>query len=415
MSGNRETGGIRDRLKRLAAVALALGIAGCVWVSSLHWVYRPAEDWYVSGRGIPRGARALAENQLATWMDPNARAREVARMRASNAEWDFMARTFLVLSLGNMALRDPAGTDRYLAVMDTVIDETVRLAETKGVHYFLMDYAQEGAFVARNGRSIFEDGEIALMLGARRLIREHNEYAAVMRRLVAGMESQMREGPLLCAESYPNECWMFCNTVALAAMRMSDALDGTSHAAFFAEWLAMARARLTDRGTGLLVSCFTLDGQVLDGPEGSSIWTVSHFLQLVDRDLAASQYRLARRELAATVLGFGFAREWPDSWVGAADIDSGPIVPILRISAGSSGQAILAAASFGDRAYLATLLTSLRYGGFPVQRGGRLRFAAANSVGDAVVLYALVQGPLWELVWRRLAPVDAAARIREGT
>ncbi|MDZ4198401.1 MAG: hypothetical protein U1E27_03855, partial [Kiritimatiellia bacterium] len=98
---------------------------------------------------------------------------------------------------------------------------------------------------------------------------------------------------------------------------------------------------------------------------------------------------------------FGYAREWPDSWIGPADVDSGPIVPLLEISAGSSGLAILGAAAFEDTRYLRKLLTSLRYGGFPERKAGRLRFHASNPVGDAVLLYALVQGPLWRETDRR--------------
>jgi hypothetical protein len=100
--------------------------------------------------------------------------------------------------------------------------------------------------------------------------------------------------------------------------------------------------------------------------------------------------------LGGNVLGFGYAREWPGSWVGPMDVDSGPIVPVLEISAGSSGMALVGASAFGDRAYLAALLTSLNFGGFPIEEDGQLRYAASNQVGDAVMLYAMVLGPVWE-------------------
>jgi len=41
-------------------------------------------------------------------------------------------------------------------------------------------------------------------------------------------------------------------------------------------------------------------------------------------------------------------------------------------------------------------MTSLNAAGFPVRKNGTLRYQASNPVGDAVLLYALVQGPLWE-------------------
>ena len=128
---------------------------------------------------------------------------------------------------------------------------------------------------------------------------------------------------------------------------------------------------------------------------------VSHCLQIVDRAFAEDQYRRAKAELARDVLGFGYATEWPRTWVGPTDVDSGPIIPFLQISAGSSGLALVGASAFGDRQYMAGLLTSLNLGGFPAERQGRLRYLASNQVGDAVMLYALVQGPLWAEVERR--------------
>jgi hypothetical protein len=191
---------------------------------------------------------------------------------------------------------------------------------------------------------------------------------------------------------------MFCNTVALAAIRIADALDGSDHSAFFRQWVATAKEKLLDRRTGLLISSFTQRGTPQDGPEGSSIWMAAHCLRLIDPDFAADQYARAKKELARSLLGFGFSREWPASWQGPMDVDSGPVVPGLGASASASGLALLAAGEFGDAEFFARLMTSLELGGFPQARGGTLRYCASNQVGDAVVLYAMAVGPLWERV-----------------
>jgi len=216
----------------------------------------------------------------------------------------------------------------------------------------------------------------------------------------------MQAGPVLCAESYPDECWMFCNTVALAAIRASDRLDGGDHSAFFQRWLRTAKAKLVDRRTGLLVSSFALDGRCQDGPEGSSIWLSAHCLQVIDEQFAADQYRRARKELGRQVLGFAYAREWPVSWEGACDVDSGPVIPGLGVSAGSSGLALLGARAFDDGPYFRGLRTSLDFAAFPRQREGRLRYCAGNQVGDAVLLYAAVLGPAWDKVRKKPAEVS---------
>jgi hypothetical protein len=191
---------------------------------------------------------------------------------------------------------------------------------------------------------------------------------------------------------------LFDHVVALDAVRMADYLDGSDHTALIREWLALAKKKLTHRESGLLVSSFTPDGLVLDGPEGSSIWMVAHALQLLDEDFARDQYQRARKELGATTLGFSYAHEWPTSWDGPADIDSGPIIPVFNISAGASGMAFIGASAFEDERFLSTLAATLDFAGFPSCKAGRLKYCASNQVGDAALLYAATLGPLWQKV-----------------
>jgi len=340
----------------------------------------------------------LAERHLDLWAVENNRAAEIDAMRESNPEWDFMGRTFLVMSLANMAISEPERQAEYLAVMDHVIDDTLRVESERGMYYFLLDYARNGPFLVEPKRSLFVDGEIAMMLASRQTVQATDRYKPLLTDRIDTVVAQMQAGPVCCAESYPNECWMFCNTVAVAAVRMSDAIDGRDRSTFIRDWLVMAKDRLVDPKTGLLVSSFTVDGRHLDGPEGSSIWMAAHCLRFVDDDFARDQYVRARKELGVTILGFGFAREWPRSWDGAMDVDSGPVIPFLGVSPGSSGLALVGAGAFDDEQYLRELLTTVHFAAFPIRENGQMRFTASNQVGDAVMLYACVQGPLLERI-----------------
>lgn len=384
--------------RRLLYGLLSLLVATAIWFPCVHVFFRPRVQDYFAPTGVAPQSRALAARHLEFWTRPELKAQEIAKMRGSNAEWDFMGRTFLVLALANMSLREPERKEQYLQIVDQIIDETVRLETKEGMYFFLMDYARSGRYLGQPPRSLFLDGEIALMLGARRLVQERADYRPQLAARVKVMVEYMGKGPAGCAESYPDECWMFDHSVALAAMRIADVLDGSDHSAFAAKWLQAARAKLTDKKTGLLISSCTYHGEHCDGPEGSTIFMVAHCLQLVDEDFARDQYERAKKELRCEILGFGYAREWPVSWKGAQDIDSGPIIPIVGASAGASGLAFVGASSFHDETYLAELLTTLHLGAFPVQRGGTLKFCASNQVGDAVLLYATVLGPLWQKV-----------------
>lgn len=390
--------------RTLARAVTVVGLACLLWVPAMHLFFR--QDAGAEGR--ERARDRLLEDQLDAWEDPELRAHEVSRMRGANAEWDFMGRTFLVLALANRGLEQPEERARVLPIIDAIVEETLALEEAHGQTHFLMSYVHRAPFEDASGRSVFVDGEIALMLAARQRVERDPRWETPLRERVDVIASQMRRGPVLSAESYPDECWTFCNTVALAALRVSDSSTGEDHSALLHEWVAMARARLVDADTGMLVSSFRHDGTHLDGPEGSSVFLAAHMLTLVDPSFAREQYRLAREHLGVSFAGFGWAREWPTSWEGPADIDSGPIVPVVDASAGASGMALLGAAAFDDDAWLEQLHTSLALAAFPVEDDDGFRYAASNQVGDAVLLYSLSQGPLFDAVGP--APATGLAR-----
>jgi hypothetical protein len=389
---------MKARLKRILAGLAALPIAGIIWLPCLHFIFTKPLSHFRQEEGLSPEARQLAARHLQLWTDPALREAELDKMRVSNAEWDFMGRSYLVWSLANMVLRDPVNKPLYLHTMDQIIDETLRLEKQQGMYFFLMPYAKDSPYVMQPAHSLFLDGEIALMLASRRAVEEKLEYKPLLTERVNGIVGRFQKSRRMMMESYPDQCWMFDHCVALDAIKMADYLDGTDHSALIRDWLTMARRRLVDPKTGLLISSFTTDGTPLDGPEGSSIWMVAHSLQLLDADFARDQYQRARKELGAITLGFGYAHEWPKSWPGTPDVDSGPIFPVFDISAGSSGMAFIGASAFHDDEFLKSLAATVDFAGFPSRTHGRLKYCASNQVGDAALLYAATLGPLWQKV-----------------
>jgi hypothetical protein len=383
---------------RLLLACFAFCVAAAAWLPCVHLFFRPAGAELFAPAGIAPLPRKIADYHLYLWTQPESLAAELAKMRSANAEWDFMGRSFFVWSLANMALRDPALRPAALGTIDTILGETLSLEREKGTYFFLMPYARDRPFVQTPPRSQFIDGEIALMAAMRCVVEDKPACRAVLRDRVRIMIGRMEASQTLSAESYPDECWTFCNTVALAAIRISDWLEGADHSDLLRRWVEMAKARLIDPASGILISAYHLDGRRTYGPEGSSIWMACHCLSLVDEPFARQQYELARAKMGGRALGFGYAREWPRGVDDNMDIDSGMVVPVLGASVGSSGLAFVAAGEFGDMQFIRDLATTLWFAGFPTEHDGRLRFAAGNQVGDAVVLYGLTLGPMWEKV-----------------
>ena len=377
---------------RLARIALVFLLATMIWLPCVHRIYAVDDDARTAIR------TSLAAQQIDAWARPAAERDDLRRMRGVNPEWDFMSRTYTTLALADLAL---AGDDperaRMLVTIDAILDDTLRLEESRGDLHFLLPYAQRGPFLDPEGRSVFVDGEILMMIAARELVAPRPELASDAKTRAARIVRAMQRSPSMSAESYPDECWTFCNTTALAALAMLDRsglVPGVDHASIGRAWIDHARAHLVDRRTGILISSYTYGGRTLDGPEGSSIWMSAQNLLFVDEAFAREQYALARRELGVTFLGFGWAREWPKGVPQHPDVDSGPIVPLLDASAGASGLALLGATAFDDRPFRDGLLASLELAAFPEQSARGRRYQASNAVGDAVVLRALSTGPL---------------------
>jgi hypothetical protein len=395
--------------KKAATALGSIALAAAIWMPNAH-------------RFFPTRTTADDDATTVTLVEPFERGltdEEVRAARRDNPEWDLMGRMYLSLLLANRAIASHDGGHDDIAALDRVIDDTESTLSREGQGAFMLPYKDAKPWIARERRSIFVDGEVLMMQAARAVAADAPPPPSAYER-AAAIERAMRESPTLSGESYPDEAWTFCNTTALAALAMLDAADAVDaadaadanrgargdrsdragHAQLTNAWLATARTHLTDEKTGLLVTSYTRDGRVLQGPEGSSVFMVAHNLAFVDETFAREQYEKSRALLVENVLGFAYAKEWPSTEETSEDIDSGPIVPFFHASAGASGLAVLGARAFRDETTSFGLERSLAFVAFPERDAdGRIvRYAAANRLGDAVVAYARSFGPLRDKV-----------------
>ncbi len=324
----------------------------------------------------------------------------VLAMRDINPEYDFMSRTFLVLALADRALEDPTHRAEHLALIDTIIDDTLAAEARHGQAHWLMSYWRPEA-VRGTGRSLFVDGEVLAMVTARRMISDdrpdlRNETALRSALVRANLGSASL---LPVAESYADEGWLFCHAMAMLGLRAEEVLDGVDHGLLFARFESSARKHLLDpHGSGLLVSSFDMDAVPGDGPEGSTLWFAVSALSVVAPELAAEQYTLARDHLGRSVLAY--SREWPSDRPTAEDVDSGPILPFLEASTSASGFAIAAARVHHDDRYSAQLTDALGAAEALLQLSPALTEWAGNPVADAVIVWGQGVGPLFDRLER---------------
>lgn len=372
--------------------ALALGATGVVWTTQVHRLLG-AEVSHAAGVGLSGTARAAIETLLRREARPTHR----AELRRVNPEWDLLERMIGGLALACAGLRDPALEDRAGRALARLASQTDAEAREHGQAHFLLPYVHRFPFRGPQ-RSLFVDGEIALLLGASLMLRDGRARRQAFDARCERLQEILAAAPIGSGESYPDECWTYCNTTALAALRMAEVLRGRDTSSERAAFLAGAREHLIHEQTGLLTSAYTWKGRTVQPPEGSSLWWSTHALRLLDPELAREQYTRSVQALVRRRMGFAYALEWPDGVEQQVDVDSGGIVPGFGASPASSGLALVAARSFGDASLSRSLWASVELAAFPEVVDGAWRLRAGNPVGDAVAAYSLVQGPVWDQV-----------------
>src|ERR1041385_2017213 len=114
-------------LQKTCLALVAFLVAAGIWLPMLHLFFRRPVSHFYRDKGISPMAAQLAARHLRLWTEPASRQVELGKMRGSNAEWDFMGRSFLVWSLANMGLREPQSRAQYLPIIDQIIEETLRI------------------------------------------------------------------------------------------------------------------------------------------------------------------------------------------------------------------------------------------------------------------------------------------------
>jgi hypothetical protein len=125
--------------------------------------------------------------------------------------------------------------------------------------------------------------------------------------------------------AYPGQAWPVDSTVAIASLRLYDDLVAPRFGQTTARWLAAVKTQL-DPGTGLMPHQVA---PVTTGARASSQSIIQRFLVEIDPAFARSQYEIFRERFVA---GVG-VREYPKGVGGHGDVDSGPLILGISLSA----------------------------------------------------------------------------------
>ena len=373
----------RRWLTRAVALAAALGAARLFvpW-----WCGRDAGAWL---RGEPEVQRALAA-ELVAFEAGDARARSAGADRFTG-EWALVTHQMIALGLGQLCLAHPAWRAELAPVVTRAAANSFG-PEMRGFGTKAWNGEDAMASLAgAHGHAYL--GYAALALGMARLIDPAfpAELAQQHDALIAAYERRLLASSTGLIDTYPNEGYPTDVAAVAAAIAMHGRATGASHEQVLRHWAERVRAVQIDRASGLVIQRMDTDTAAPhDAPRGSGTGLAAYFAGFADRQLAAELGdAVLRRE--ATRWGFGAIREYADGHTGGGDIDSGPVVGGVSVSA--TGFALAPARAFGHRDAFTRLYRTVDLFGVPVADGDRRRFAIGGPIGNALLLALLTSGP----------------------
>ena len=350
------------------------------------WCGRDAGAWY---HGEPAMQRGLAEELVAfERSDDAARAAQTDRFEG---EWALVTHQMTALGLAQLCLERPEWR--------TWLAPIVTAAAAKAMRPEMRDFGTRAwhgedamaSLAGPHGHAYL--AYAALALGMARLVdpafppalaRQHDA-------LIAAYERRLLASPTGLIETYPGEAYPTDVAAVAAAIAVHGRATGTSHAVVLRHWAERVRAVQIDRASGLVIQRMdATTGAPHDAPRASGTGLAAYFAGFADRELARELARGVRRQLA-THLGFGAIREYAPGHDGAGDVDSGPVV--LGVSVSATGFALVAARRLGDEDAFEALYRTVDLFGLPASDGARRRFAVGGPIGNALLLALLTSGP----------------------
>lgn len=383
-----EYSGCVQPVRRWAARAIAV-VCACavVRLGVPWWCGRDAAAWY---RGDAELQDALANELVAFEAADDARAPSPPRDRFTG-EWALVTHQMVALGLAQICLARP---ERQAALAPVVTRAAAKTFRPEMRDFGTTAWTGEDAMQSLAG----DHGHAylawaALAVGMARLVDPAfpAELAAQHDALIAAYERRMLASSTGLIETYPHEAYPTDVAAVAAAIAVHTRATGVSHREVLHHWADRIRTRQIDPATGLVVQRMdATTGAPHDVPRASGTAVAAYFAGFADRDVA----RLLARGVLAQLriqLDFGGIREYPADRVGRGDVDSGPV--LLGIGVSATGFALAPTRTFGDEETFTALYRTVDLFGLPAHDTDRRRFAIGGPIGNAILLALLTSGP----------------------
>jgi len=297
-----------------------------------------------------------------------------------DGEWAFGTYLMATLGLGQTVLAHPEQRSRLLPAMQR---SAQRLVSDETNAFGSAAWGARGLSELGQGSGHGYLGYANLALSMLRLVELETPEAALHDALTEALASRLAAAPHAVFETYPGETYPPDMAMVAGSIALHDCALGLPERTFMPEW-RRAFSRYIDADSGLLQQVVDArSGERLGPARGSATGIAAYALSFADPALSRRLYDGLRRH-SLSVLGFGMVREYRAGQAGSGDIDSGPVLFGVGVSA--TGFALAGARLHGDSRLEGELYRTVNLFGVPLGDAQGSHFMAGGPLGNAILL-----------------------------
>ena len=374
--------------RRIATAVLPL-IAGLITLcfGPAWWCGKDADDWFA---GDPDLQRALADEMVA--FEAGDTATRTDKTNRYAGEWALVTHQMVALGLAQLCLSHPEWSDEYAPV--------ARVAALRSFLPEMRDFGTEawngedaiGANASSHGHAYLAYS--ALALGMAQVVSNDPLPAKVKadyEALIKAYSLRLGASKTGLIETYPGQAYPTDVAAVAGALAIHGRVTGKDHGPELRNWARGVRRVQLDPVSGLVFQRLDAKtGEPKDAPRGSGTGLAAYFAGFADRSIALELTEALLRQ-ERSFLGFSGIREYGPGHDGWGDVDSGPV--ILGVSVSATGFALAPLRAYDHPEAFARIFRTTNLFGLPVSEGGRNRFRTGGPIGNALLFAFLTSGP----------------------
>ncbi len=316
-----------------------------------------------------------------------------------DGEWAFGTFTMAAIGLGHVALEYPARAPEYIPTMEKCA-EALTSAETNAFGSSAWGNFGFDGLPAGEGHAYLGYSNLALSM--LRLLHPNTRFAKLHDDLTEALALRLSKSPHALFETYPSEAYPADVSMVAGSIALHDCATGAPERPWWPAW-KKALSTWIDPASGLLYQAGNANsGQPMAPPRSSGTALAAFALSFVDKPLSKKLFGGLSRA-REHFLGFGGINEYPRDYDGQGDIDSGPVV--LGLSVSATGFTLASAKLHGDRQLFLQLHRTADFWGVPVKHNQGARYMSGGPIGNSILLAMTTATWKWEnLCKKRQAP-----------